>query len=160
MPIAGTPRNFHKKFAFRLESEGLSYGGFNKCSEIKATVAVVEQYEGGALTPDKSPGRVTIADITLERGASQDDDLWQWFKEVVRVRANSGVVDGAYKRDLTLLQLDRDGTVIRKWELYGAWPNDFVAGDWDNDADENVMEKVVLSIDAFDKSDSEGREAA
>jgi hypothetical protein len=31
-----------------------------------------------------------------------------------------------------------------------AWPTKFVAGDWDNDADEIVMESVTLTYDWFE----------
>lgn len=150
MTIRGTPRNYHKKFAFVVECEGITYAGFESSSELEAEIAKIEQHEGGALIPDKSPGRVKMTDITLRRGASQDDDLWKWWKQVVNVSANSGLTNGEYKRDLEIVQLDRDGSVLRRWAVFGAWPTKFGAGSWDNNADENVIESLVLTFDLFD----------
>ncbi len=38
----------------------------------------------------------------------------------------------------------------RRWSLFQAWPIKFVAGDWDNESDENVIESVTLTYDIFD----------
>jgi len=49
-----------------------------------------------------------------------------------------------------VVQLDRDGSELRRWTLYNAWPTKFNAGEWDNEADENVIEQVTLTFDYFD----------
>jgi hypothetical protein len=40
----------------------------------------------------------------------------------------------------------RDGIALRRWSLSRAWPVQFVAGDWDNESDENVIESVTLTF--------------
>jgi phage tail-like protein len=153
MAVRGTPRKFHKKFSFVVEIEGVRSAEFAKCSELSAEVAVVLQWQGGRVIPDKSPGRVTVTDVTLERGvADGDSDLYDWFLDVVRMTANSGLVTPEYKRPVEILQLDRDGTVLRRWILDNAWPIKMVVGEWDNDSDENVVEMLTLAIDTFDKA--------
>ena len=47
-------------------------------------------------------------------------------------------------------QQDRDGTTLRRWSLSRAWPTKFVAGEWDNESDENVIESVTLTYDFFE----------
>lgn len=153
MTIVGKPQSYYDKFLFRVEIDGITYAGFSKCSELKKSVAEIQHFEGGSLIPDKSPGRVTVADVTLERGASNDLELYGWFENVVKVAAGQGgqgQVDGSYKRNFDIVQLDRDGTVLQRWECVGAWPKDFVAGDWDNDSDEKQITSVVLAIDDFE----------
>lgn len=150
-PIIGSPRNFHKKFKFVVEVDvGVSRSAFQKCSELSAEIAKIEYSEGGTLYPDKSPGRLSFSDITLERGASLDRDLYDWFIEVCDAAAGGGVVEPGFKRNLDIVQLDRDGTELRRWRLTGAWPTKFVAGDWDNEADENVIESFTLTYDFFE----------
>lgn len=150
--MIGTPRsNFHKKFKFIVEIDGLVYAGFQKCSELSAEIAKVEYSEGGSVIPDKSPGRVTFSDITLERGACADEDLYGWFRECVDASAGTGLVEPGYKRSLDIVQLDRDGSELRRWAVANAWPTKFVAGDWDNESDENVIESVTLTYDYFEK---------
>lgn len=152
MAVVGNPRIFQKKFAFIVEIERIQSAKFTKCSELSAEVAKVEQWEGGGLIPDKSPGRVTTTDVTLERGvANGDSDLYQWWLEVVRMSANSGLTTPNYKREVDIIQLDRDQSVLVRWILDGAWPTKMVVGEWDNDADENVIEMATLTYDTFER---------
>jgi phage tail-like protein len=150
MPIIGTPRNYFKKFKFIVEIGGVSFAGFQKAGPLEAEVAVVEQHEGGVIIPDKSPGRVKVSNITLERGATTDFDLFNWFQQVANIAANGGLVTPQYKRTFDLVQQERDNTTLRRWRARGAWPIKFKAGDWDNSSDENVVEMVELAIDWFD----------
>jgi phage tail-like protein len=150
MTVIGKPRTFHKKFKFIVEIDGFSHAGFQKCSELSVEVANIQYFEGGALIPNKSPGRLTFADITLERGATRDRELFDWFREVAIAASGLGLVGVSYKRNLDIVQQDRDGSTLRRWPLTGAWPVKFVAGDWDNDSDENVIESVTLTYDFFD----------
>lgn len=148
----GTPRSFHKKFKFVFEIDDFNFFGFQKCSELSAEIAKIEYFEGGALIANKSPGRINVPDITIERGATSDGDMWNWFKEVADMASQLGEVDDDYKREGDMLQQDRDGSELRRWTLNRLWPSKFVAGEWDNEADENVIEKSTLVLDSFDKT--------
>lgn len=148
--IAGAPRIFHAKFRFVVEIGGVAYAGFNKCSELTAEAAEIQQWEGGATIPAKSPGRITYADITLERGATRDRALFDWFGDVQAAGTNAGLVEPDYKRDLDIVQQERDASTILRWRVFAAWVKKVKVGDWDNSADENVMESVTLAFDYFD----------
>ena len=150
MTIVGNPRSFHKRFSFVVEIDGLESAAFAKCSELSVEVAKVEYSEGGSLIPNKSPGRLTFADVTLERGATHDSDLFDWFQDVAITSSGLGLTDPNYKRNLDIVQKDRDGTTLRRWSLTNAWPVKFVAGEWDNESDENVIESVTLTFDFFE----------
>jgi phage tail-like protein len=150
MTVIGTPRTFHKRWKFMVEIDGVVNAGFPKCSELAVEVANIQYYEGGSLTPNKSPGRLTFADVTLERGATQDRDLFDWLAQVANAAANAGLNEPGFKRNLDIVQQDRDGSTLRRWRLSGAWPVKFVAGEWDNEADENVIESVTLTYDFFE----------
>lgn len=152
MTIIGKPRSFHKRFKFLVEVDSLKSAAFQKCSELSVEVAKIEQHEGGVIIPNKSPGRLTFADVTLERGATSDEDLFKWFEDVARASSGIGLVDPDYKRSLDIVQQDRDGRTLRRWTLNGAWPTKFVAGEWDNESDENVIESVTLTYDYFELS--------
>lgn len=153
MPVIGTPRSYYNKFKFLVEIDGITYAGFQKCSELSAELAKIEHWEGGSLIPNKSPGRLTFADITLERGATKDMELYLWFEETARASAGlggAGRIDPLYKRTLDVVQLDRDDTVLQRWNVVNAWPTKFVAGEWDNTTDEKVMNSVTLAYDYFE----------
>lgn len=157
MGIAGTSKSFDKKFKFVVEIDAFQAAAFTKSSELSVEIANVEHHEGGVVIPNKSPGRVTFPDVTLERGATNDLDFFLWLQTVVSLAAAGvgspavGLPDPVYKRNLHIVQLDRDGVELKRWGLFGAWPVKFVAGEWDNGVDENVIEMVTLTFDFFDR---------
>lgn len=150
MSINGAARSYHKAFKFIVSVEGFSSARFQECSELSVEAADVDQWQGGAVIPDKSPGRLTFADITLSRGATQDKDMFNWFKKVADFASQAGEPDPAYKRQIDIVQLDRDDRTLRRWRVKNAYPKKFVAGAWNNDSDENVMESITLRYDTFD----------
>jgi len=149
MPIIGAPRSFHHKSAFIVESPGVGSAAFASCGELSVESAIVTHFEGGKLTPYKAPGRLTFSDVDLERGATKDRDLYDWFLEVANAASGFGLPDAAYKRSVDIVQLDRDGETLRRWTLFNAWPSKFVAGEWDNDSDDVVIESITLTYDYF-----------
>lgn len=150
MALIGTPRSFHKKFKFVIEIDGFARAGFQKCSEIKVEAKEVTYFEGGALIPNKSPGLLEFSKITLERGATEDLDFYNWFQQVAVASASVGEIDNEYKRNMELVQLDRDGSELRRILLTGAWPCSVTLGDWDNTSSEVVIEKCELAYDYFE----------
>ena len=140
---------FFKRFKFLVEIDEFASAGFQKCSELSVEIASIEYHEGGALIPNKSPGRLKFADVTLDRGATKDHDLFDWMEQVADAAANAGLVEPKFKRNLDIVQQDRDGATLRRWRLAGAWPVKFVAGAWDNESDENVIESLALTYDFF-----------
>ncbi len=146
----GKARSFYKKFKFVVEIDGVASAAFQKCSSLESETTIVEYSEGGSLIPDKSPGRMKFSDITLSRGATDDLDLFNWYKEVGDAAANAGSLDHVYKRNVDIVQQARDGSTLRRWRVYRAWPTKFKAGEWDNDADENIIEELTLAIDYFE----------
>jgi len=150
MAIQGQPRSYHKKFKFLVDIDGFLSAAFQKASELSVEAANVQYHEGGAVIPNKSPGRLTFSDVTLERGATSDLELYTWMKQVADAAAGAGQIDNKYKREVEIVQQDRDNSVLRRWVLSQAWPTKFVAGDWDNESDEVVINSVTLTYDFFD----------
>ncbi len=148
MPF-GTPRTFHKKFKFLVEIDGFIVAKFRKCSALEAEIAVIEQSEGGALTPNKSPGRAKFSDITLERGATDNLEMYTWFRQGIDAAANTGLKESELKRNFDIIQLDRDDEELRRWPCTGGFPSKFSGGEWDNEVDENVIESVTIAYDFF-----------
>jgi phage tail-like protein len=149
MTIVGAPTSYQHKYRYVVEIDDFARAAFTKCSALEAEVAKIETWEGGALTAHKEPGRVTFSDVTLERGATSDEDCYAWFKDVVAAYKDAGVASPGYYRNVDIVQQDRDGTELRRWSLEEAWPVKFTAGEWDNEADEAVIEMLTLTFRLF-----------
>lgn len=152
MTVIGTPRNFHTKFKFVVEIDGVRSAAFMSCSELSVEFAVVEQWQGGAIASQKDPGRATFAPVTLSRGVTDDFDFFTWAQQVGDAAKQQGLANPAYKRNMDIVQLDRDGTELRRWRLQNCWPSKYKAGDWDNDADENVVEELQVEHEGFGRA--------
>ena len=151
--IVGSTAEFHRKFMFLVEIAGITNAGFQDCSELSVETANIAYYEGGARVPIGLPGRSQISVVTLSRGAiTGDGDLHDWYEQVVNITNNGGLVEPAFKRTVDILQLGMDGLrVIRRHRLFGAYPEKYVYGAWDNNADELTMESLALRVDAVKK---------
>lgn len=150
--MAGEPLDYYTMFDFVVEMDGISAAGFRKCSELSAQLGVVELREGGRNIPHKKPGLLSFPDVTLERGATDNLDLYEWFLECAKAAANSGGKIDAIKRELDIVVLDRDSSERRRYTLRGAWPRTYTAGEWDASSEEAVVEKVVLAYDYFEQT--------
>lgn len=148
MAITGEPRHFHTKFKFQLEI-GFDCMQFQACSELKAEIAKIEYYEGGVIRPYKEPGRMNVADLTIDRAVTADSDMYRWLLDTANASTNSGLRSREFKKDGYIVQYDRDNTVLRRWQIYQMWPTSVTLGSWDNNSDEMTMEQIVLAFDYF-----------
>lgn len=153
MAIKGTPKSFLKKFKFRVEIDQVGSAEFEKCGKLEAELAKVERWQGGSLIARKTPGRLTVSDVDLERGKTKDKDLYNWFKSVVNPATNAGLVDGEYERTVDIVALDRDNTPMARWRCYEAWPYKYSPYEGDNTADEDAMEVVGLCMSYWEEID-------
>ena len=149
MARVGRPASYVSRWRFLVEIDGFARAGFMKAGPLEAEVKPVEVWEGGALSPIKLPAKVTFGDITLERGATSDRDLYRWFVDVADAVLNAGLTDPLYKRTLDIVQLDRAGTEVQRWRVVGAWPTKVKFGEWDSAADEVLVESVTLACDEW-----------
>ena len=148
--IKGSPRSYHKKFKFIIEVNGIQSSEWEKCSKLEAELAVAERNEGGRALPTKNLGRAKVTDLTLMRGATLDKDIYQWFKQCLDLVSDTGLLDSEYKRDLDIVVQDRDGSTIKRWRCYNAFPIKFSPGEWDNTSDDDLMEEVTLAFESFE----------
>ena len=105
-----------------------------------------------ALCPYVQRAAIVLAEkgVPFER---QDIDLSNrpdWFMKVSPLgKTPVLLVEGTAIFESAVICEYLDETVLRRWTLTRAWPVKFVAGDWDNDADEIVIESVTLTFDFF-----------
>ncbi len=64
-----------------------------QAGRTRSRAANLQYFEGGSLVPNKSPGRLTSADVTLERGATQDRDLFDGLRDMALTASGLGLTD-------------------------------------------------------------------
>jgi len=145
MAVTGAPVTYHKKFKFLVYINGVVRAAFNKAGPLEGEIAVTETFEGGAVHADKSLGRVKTTNIKLERGATNDRDLWDWFAAGAQFTDGEAADDTDLKRTVEIAQQTRSGREVKRWRATEALCCKFTAGDWDNGSDENTMESAEIA---------------
>jgi phage tail-like protein len=147
-----TPTNWYKRFAFLVEIDGVERAAFKSATDLAAIAETIEYREGGRRHPHKAPGLVSFEPITLERGVAEGDDtdLLNWFRSTYDAAAATGQNLPALYRTVSIVQLDMDGSVKRRFTLYNAWCKEYRINGWDNDANEVSMESLVFEFDRYD----------
>jgi phage tail-like protein len=153
MAVLGKVRSYHNKFMFSVEIDDFEEFCFHKAGPLESKIKKIEFWPGCTLIPDKSAGTVEYEDISLERGVQTgDDDMYDWHLECINAASGTGEPEDSYKRNLSLVQRDRDSSARKKWNIYNAWPCEYKAGDWDASAgSDKTIEMSKLTYDYFEQ---------
>jgi phage tail-like protein len=159
-----------EKFRFVVEftsGETVSRAGFMTCSIPTESRGSINYREGNySDASEKSAGLTSYSDITLTRGVTKDSDFYQWAEvhklHRAAVRGNAGgaytaddkrpegEASNAYRRDIKITLLDREGKAAKSWNVYNAFITEMVPGDGlDANAEEKLMESITLSIEGY-----------
>jgi phage tail-like protein len=148
MALVGVPIVPKQQMRFTVSIPGLSLAKFRSCSEVSAEIAKSEIWHGGSPIPFKAPARVTMSDVTLERGAISDGSMFAWYADTV-LGLTTGATAEAFKRPVNILERDRNGRVLNVWNLVGAWPTKYMPGEYNNESDDFLIESITLTYDFF-----------
>jgi phage tail-like protein len=106
----------YRGFNFLVEIDGITEAGFRECSGLDATTDAVDYREGS--DPNhvrKLTGLNKHSAITLKRGLTDSDKLWQW---------RQSVVDGkAERKNVSIVLLDEAREEKWRWNVRNAWPS-------------------------------------
>ncbi len=101
-------------FNFIVEIEGITAGKFAEVGGLPAEIEVIEYQDGDAPLVRKRPGRTKYSNITLKRGYSTNNDLFQWTQQV----ANGD----QKRRSASLIVQNGRGEEVERWNLFECFP--------------------------------------
>ena len=144
-------------YTFVIEIEGFKRFGFSKCSRLAAETAKTEYREGGDnATAKKIPGLTTFPDITLERGQTINTpnaggtDVLDWYQLVFDVAAKKPISSGNFRREIDIVQFDKEGNEAYRWRLTNAWPTQIQPnGDLDAMSSDVSIETMTICYEGF-----------
>ncbi len=146
--LIGVPIVPKQQMRFTVSIPGVQGAKFRDMSELSAEVAESQIFHGGSPIPFKAPARVTMSDVTLSRGAINNGSLFRWYADTVQGLI-TGAAPEAFKRPINIFERSRSGKILNVWNLVGCWVKKYVAGEWNNESDDFVIEQVVLAYDYF-----------
>ena len=140
MPSIRAPHNPdpYAGYNFYVEWNGIIHAGFRECNGLDSSQNAGEYREGtDPPTMRKLPGLVSYANITLQRGITNNDELWKWRENVAK-----GVAD---RRDISIVLLDSEAQEKIRWNLSHCWPTSWKAPDMNATNDDMAIETLELA---------------
>lgn len=131
-------------YNFAVELDGLTRAGFRSCSGLEVSQEAGPYREGTDrnLGMRKVPGLVTYGDITLSRGISNDNKLWEWRQQVA--------TGNLTRHDISIVLLDDSGNAKIRWNLFACWPTKWTGSELNATADEFAIETLVLACERIE----------
>jgi phage tail-like protein len=133
---------------FSLDFGGKIVGAFREVTGMGSKSEIVE-YKGtsedGKQYVSKTPGRLSVNDVTLKRGLTSAKDMWDWRQEVV-----DGNMSEA-RRDCTIKLHRPDNSVVAIWNFYNAWPSGINGPAPNASQNETAIEELVICADRMER---------
>lgn len=128
-------------YAYEFEVEGVSIAQFAQVSGVSQSVAVIEHREntkGGKAVVKKLPGPVSYGDITLRKGRTLSNALWEWFQQV-----QEGKIDEA-RRNASIVLFDYQHGEAARYDLVGCWVSQVRLGELSAGSSTALVEEAVI----------------
>ncbi len=127
----------YPSFRFRIEIESITVAQVSDVSGLSIETET-EPYEEGGVNEfvHQLPKRTKYNNITLKRGISDLDEMWNWYQSVVLgkfVRKNGSIV-----------LMDSKGDDKWRWNFHGAYPVKWTGPDFKSDSNTVAFETIEL----------------
>jgi phage tail-like protein len=115
MASSGVRIDPYRGYNFRIEINNTAVASFRECSGLTLSTDAVDYREGTdvPLNVRKLTGLRKYTNITLKRGYTQNEDLWNWYKNIV-----NGVTD---RRNGAVVLQDEQHKDVLRWNFVNAW---------------------------------------
>jgi phage tail-like protein len=127
-----------RAFNFSIEIDGVARGAFSEASGLTAEGDPVDYREGTDLQQNvrKLVGLRKYTNLTLKRGYTQDNSLWQWYGNIM-----NGQPD---RRNVTIVLMNEARAPVLRWHAENAWINKIEGPSFKANGNEVAMESIEL----------------
>lgn len=131
---------------FEVEIDGIEVGSFSSCEGLEAETYIYEIEEGGDNTQThKFLGRTRFPNIVLEKGITENDDLFKWFNDTCRsddkVERKSGSII------LCTLGDKQEKKEVKRWNFFNALPCRWVGPRLESNASGMAIERIEIACE-------------
>ena len=131
-------------FRFLVEIQGLIVGGFSEVSGLQVATEIEEKREGGVNHyVHKLPKLTKYQNITLKRGITDSDTLWEWHQDVV-----NGNIE---RKTIFVVLMDREGDEQWRWQFIDAYPVKLTGPDLPAGSSAVAVETIELAHNGIKK---------
>ena len=106
-----------RAYLFTVEIDGIEAARFQKCEGLEAETYVYEVEEGGLNhSTRKFRGRTRFPNLILEKGITENESLFNWFRETCLENKKLERKNGS------VVLKDTEGNEVKRWNFYRAFP--------------------------------------
>src|SRR5262249_15306532 len=134
-------------YSFSIEIDSVTVAQFREVTGLTAEVTTIEHRENnpkGLPLMKKLPGTRKYGDITLKRGRTDSNDLWEWMKTV-----HDGKIDDARKNGSIVLY-DYQGEEKSRFNFVNAWPSKVSLGSMQAGGSDVLVEECTLTHEGIE----------
>jgi phage tail-like protein len=106
-------------FRFLVEIDSIVVGGFSDVSGLEERIETEDYQEGGSHFVHKLPKTIRQGTLTLKRGMSDSDALWNWFEKSRNALLYRQPLQ---RKAISVLVLDQEGKQRARFNFEGAYP--------------------------------------
>ena len=134
-----------RNFAFKVEIDGLTVGGFTDCTGFGASTDPIEYREGGEnKTVRKLPGLTKYNNIVLKFGLSDSRVLYDWYRDVT-----TGKVQ---RKNGSIIVYDVDGQEKVRWNFFRGWPTKWDGADFTAKGNDVAIETLEIAHEGIERA--------
>ncbi len=99
----------------------------------------VTNYEEGGVNDHihRLPGRVKVSDITLKNGVTATNELWDWYKEVLK--------GNFVRHNISIIMVDQHKSEKMRWNFVDALPVKWSGPQFKSDQSQNAIQSLQLT---------------
>ena len=137
---------------FKLEIDDVELGRFMECKGLVVELVTEDIPEGGENQfVHKVPKGLKWSNITLRRGVTETNDLFDWLQESSGIRF-SATGSKLKRRTGRVSMVDAAGETLRTWEFGGAIPVKWTGPEFSADAKGVATETLEIAHHGFKTS--------
>jgi phage tail-like protein len=132
-------------YIFMVEIDGIQTARFQRCEGLEAETYIYEIEEGGFNTSThKFYGRTRYPNLVLEKGVTENEALFNWYKETVlednKIQRKNG----------SIILKDMDGNEVKRWNFFRAFPCRWIGPSLEtNMGSEYAIERLEIAHEGF-----------
>jgi len=136
--------NPYMSFRFRIEIFGITNARASEVTGLQIETGT-ESYEEGGVNDyvHQLPKRTKYQHITLKRGITENDELWNWYQDVIRgdIERRNGIIA---LMNLTHNTDKKGGNDVKYWVFEGAYPVKWIGPELKADSNIVAFETIEL----------------
>lgn len=137
----------YRNFRFRVEIDGVAEAHFSEVAVGETTTEAIDYREGTEPTHvRKLPGLTKYGNITLKRGVTDSQVIWQWHKDIL-----DGKI-GSKRKTVSITVIDEGGQDKARFVVAEAWPTKYDPSDLNAKGNEVFIELLELVNEGIERT--------